>query len=285
MKRPIIVEARVRAVVAVAVSVGLSLMLVSTLGGLHCEAAADQAETAIEVIEHPVSLRIVGYKGVQVAEVHYNNEVVFRLRANFGGYDVASRGEIVRRRLAAFSDNQLAPSDLHVLNWGDYAAVAAKGDIIVTVDPVTAAHNGVDPATLALRWVNNLRLCLGTTEIRSPAVQEGLASWYGPGFHGRATASGETYNQYGLTAAHRGLPFGSTVLVTNLVNGRSVVVRINDRGPYPVVGGQRVFSENRIIDLSRGAAEVIDLIGPGVQPVRIRVINVGLEVVQVLAPD
>jgi rare lipoprotein A len=89
-----------------------------------------------------------------------------------------------------------------------------------------------------------------------PTVAEascGQASWYGPGFHGRRTASGETFNQNDLTAAHPSLPFGTRVRVTR--NGRSVVVRINDRGPY--TGG-------RIIDLSAAAASQIGLRSLGV---------------------
>jgi rare lipoprotein A len=91
----------------------------------------------------------------------------------------------------------------------------------------------------------------------------GEASWYGPGFHGARTANGESFNQYGLTAAHRNLPFGTQVRVTNLNNGRSVLVRINDRGPF--VGG-------RVIDLSQGAASVIGVTNTGVAPVRIDVL-------------
>ena len=83
-----------------------------------------------------------------------------------------------------------------------------------------------------------------------------LTSWYGPGFHGRLTASGEVYNQYALTAAHKTLPFGTRLRVC--LNG-CVVVRINDRGPY--IGG-------RELDLSKGAAEAIGLIGRGVAEVR-----------------
>ncbi|WP_117238503.1 septal ring lytic transglycosylase RlpA family protein [Thermus sediminis] len=79
-------------------------------------------------------------------------------------------------------------------------------------------------------------------------LQEGLAVWYGPGFHGRRTASGEVYDQNALTAAHPSLPFGTRVRVTNPKNGRSVVVRINDRGPF---GGRY------IIDLSYAAAKAI----------------------------
>jgi rare lipoprotein A len=94
-------------------------------------------------------------------------------------------------------------------------------------------------------------------------VQLGDASWYGPGFHGRRTANGEIYDQDALTPAHRTLPFGTRVRVTSRSNGRTVEVRINDRGPF--VGG-------RIIDLSRAGARVIGLIGPGVGPVRVEVI-------------
>jgi len=90
---------------------------------------------------------------------------------------------------------------------------------------------------------------------------DGIASWYGPGFAGRATASGETYDPRDMTAAHKTLPFGTRVLVRNLDNDRTVWVRINDRGP---------FVDGRIIDLSRAAAESIDMVGPGTARVRLR---------------
>jgi rare lipoprotein A len=80
----------------------------------------------------------------------------------------------------------------------------------------------------------------------------GFASWYGPGFQGHRTASGERFNSAGLTAAHRSLPLGCQVLVTNRVNGRSVVVRINDRGP---------FGTGKVIDLSRASARAIGMSG------------------------
>jgi rare lipoprotein A len=90
--------------------------------------------------------------------------------------------------------------------------------------------------------------------------EEGEASWYGPNFAGRPTANGETFDPRQLTAAHRTLAFGTRLRVTNLDNGRSVTVRINDRGP---------FAHGRIIDLSRAAAEAIDLIDPGLARVRL----------------
>jgi rare lipoprotein A len=92
----------------------------------------------------------------------------------------------------------------------------------------------------------------------------GAASWYGSKFHGRRTANGERFDMNGMTAAHRTLPFGTKVRVTNQRNGRSVTVRINDRGP---------FSGNRVIDLSRGAAESVGMVRSGVAPVRLEVLG------------
>lgn len=89
----------------------------------------------------------------------------------------------------------------------------------------------------------------------------GLASWYGDQFNGRPTASGERYDMNGLTAAHKTLPLPGLVEVTNLANGRSAVLRVNDRGP---------FVDDRIIDLSRGAAEALGLLSRGVGEVRVR---------------
>jgi rare lipoprotein A len=88
--------------------------------------------------------------------------------------------------------------------------------------------------------------------------EQGKASWYGPRFNGRRTASGERYNMHELTAAHKTLPFGTLVRVRSLVNGKEVDVRITDRGP---------FSRGRVIDLSRAAAEAIGMLGLGVKDV------------------
>jgi len=92
----------------------------------------------------------------------------------------------------------------------------------------------------------------------------GIASWYGPTFHGKPSASGEPFDENALTAAHPTLPIPSLVRVTNLDNGRAVVVRLNDRGP---------FVDDRIIDLSRGAAGVLDMHGPGTARVRVQYVG------------
>lgn len=104
----------------------------------------------------------------------------------------------------------------------------------------------------------------------------GIASWYGPGFAGRRTASGDIFDPNQLTAAHRTLPFGTHVKVTNMDNGRTVVVRINDRGP---------FKAGRIIDLSRAAAERIGMLGSGTVRVMIEPLQAGASEVRVAAHE
>ena len=125
------------------------------------------------------------------------------------------------------------------------------------------ARVGISVA-VALAAVNSVETASAKEKPSGATAASGAASWYGPGFHGRKTANGERYNMHALTAAHRSLPFGTKVRVTNRKNGKSVVVRINDRGPY---GG------GRVIDLSRGAAQAVSMMGAGVVPVSLEVLN------------
>ncbi|MEB3885898.1 septal ring lytic transglycosylase RlpA family protein [Lyngbya sp. CCY1209] len=167
-----------------------------------------------------------------------------------------------------------AEREAYVIEVGEEKLVAIDSDTIL---PDTTRN----PAEDALQATNRLRRQIGNAkplnaiegkpqpEILQTATRaisdrvQGWASWYGPGFHGNLTANGERYNQYAMTAAHRHLPFGTEVRVTNMDNGRSVVVRINDRGPF--IGG-------RIIDLSAGAAEVLGMISSGVAPVQVEIL-------------
>jgi len=112
-----------------------------------------------------------------------------------------------------------------------------------------------------MRWIALTLLLICSTPVLLSEEQKGQASWYGGKYHGRTTASGEIFNTYDLTAAHRTLPFDTLVEVTNLGNGKSVTVRINDRGP---------FVDNRIIDLSYEAAQKLDFVQQGVADVSIR---------------
>ena len=102
------------------------------------------------------------------------------------------------------------------------------------------------------------------TKRPTATVFTGKASWYGDAHHGKKTASGEAYDMEEMTAAHRSLPFGTRVRVTNLANGKSVVVRINDRGP---------FVSGRVIDLTRGAARELGMIEEGVADVRLTIVD------------
>ena len=112
-----------------------------------------------------------------------------------------------------------------------------------------------------------------SNQVTPKPYQVGRASWYGKQFHGRSTASGEPYDMFQFTAAHRQLPLGTWVRVTNLRNGRSITVRVNDRGPY--VG-------DRIIDLSYGAAQMLELRAQGTGKVRLDIVN-GEEVAAIMA--
>jgi len=124
---------------------------------------------------------------------------------------------------------------------------------------VMVATVGAAPATKGPRSAKS-----GTLNPRKPPYQIGTASWYGKPFHGRTTASGEPYDMFQFTAAHRDLPLGTWVKVTNLRNGRWLIVRVNDRGPVP---------ENRIIDLSYGAAAMLEFRHAGVERVRLDIVS------------
>lgn len=177
-------------------------------------------------------------------------------------------------------DSQSAELTAH---WdeGSYVVMAGENPLVTLGETVQLPDATENEAENVLQVTNRLRRLLGSADpvtevVGRPAPEppqqiaavrssySGMASWYGPGFHGRTSASGEAFNQYAMTAAHRTLPFGTQVRVTNLNNGRQVVVRINDRGPY---------SHGRIIDLSAGAAGAIGLQSAGVGPVQIEVLR------------
>jgi len=119
-------------------------------------------------------------------------------------------------------------------------------------------------AGMAVAMLVSVFIAAGCSGVKR--VEKGKACWYGPGYEGRRTASGEVFNRGAFTAAHRKLPFNTIVRVTNLNNGREVKVRINDRGP---------FKGGRIIDLSEAAARELGMIQEGIVPVRIEVLRLG----------
>ena len=166
----------------------------------------------------------------------------------------------------------------YMIKAGEESLVQMTADTILPKTTQNPTEDALQATNLIRRQVGNappLQSVTGAPESAAQSRTEialgpvrlsvsGMASWYGPGFDGASSASGETFNQNDLTAAHPNLPFGTQVRVTNLDNGTSVVVRINDRGPY---------SGDRIIDLSRGAAAVIGLVQSGVAPVKLEVLD------------
>ncbi|MBL8289712.1 MAG: septal ring lytic transglycosylase RlpA family protein [Rubrivivax sp.] len=136
------------------------------------------------------------------------------------------------------------------------AGIERTPDAVPRIEPLAGGAN--KPYTVAGRsYVPQLA--------DAPYAESGLASWYGRKFHGRPTSSGEPYDMFAMTAAHRTLPIPSYVRVRNPANGREVIVRVNDRGPFP----QAAHAEGRIIDLSYAAAARLGVLG-AVAPVTIR---------------
>ncbi len=130
---------------------------------------------------------------------------------------------------------------------------SSRGGLPVVTDPAPIVSGTMRPYQVRGRWYR---------PAEDPTYDEvGMASWYGDQFNGRPTSTGEIFDMHALTAAHKTLPLPGLVEVTNLANGRTVVLRVNDRGP---------FVDDRIIDLSRGAAEELDLLARGVGRVRVR---------------
>ena len=181
--------------------------------------------------------------------------------------------ERIERWLQApdFDAERLQPASI----GGKPGSRAGDRVLFVLDEPTTEESN---PELVAIRWVNNLRLALKLEPLALDRAQmqmhglqntdrslAGLASWYGPYFHGRQTANQEIYNQHALTAAHVTLPFDTYLRVTNRNNGRSVVVRINDRGPY---------IEPRILDLSLQAARCLKIEQSGIAEIEAAIVEV-----------
>lgn len=209
-----------------------------------------------------------------------------RLDASNGQNDPIWKATAVAARLNQLSRNNVDAKAI-AANWNPQCncySIKVNNEELVQINRTTIlADTTRNPAEDALQATNRLRRLIGN----APPLREiagmpparkvarvsigpvqfqmsGIASWYGPGFHGNRTATGEIYNQNAMTAAHKSLPFGTNVVVTNLNNGRSVVVRINDRGP---------FVRGRIIDLSAAAARVLGMMDSGVAPVKVDVLG------------
>ncbi len=184
-----------------------------------------------------------------------------------------------KRLTKVLAGNDLDLSKLRPIYQGQDPAAKLGDELLFVVTPELAQQLGRNADLIAIEWTNHLRVALGQPEIELAKAQaemygleetkevlRGAASWYGPYFHGRITATGEVYNQYDLTVASRTLPFDTYLKVTNQKNGKSVVVRVNDRGPY-------VDEHLRILDLSYRAATEIGSDQSGVVPIDVVILK------------
>jgi rare lipoprotein A len=184
-----------------------------------------------------------------------------------------------KRLSAVLAGNNLDLSKLRPIYQGQDPAAKLGNEVLFVVTPELAQQLGRNADLIAIEWTNHLRIALGQPEIELAKAQAemygleetgqvltGGASWYGPYFHGRITATGEVYNQYDLTVASRTLPFDTYLKVTNQKNGKSVIVRVNDRGPY-------VDENFRILDLSYRAATEIGGDQVGVVPIDVVILK------------
>ncbi|NLG87289.1 MAG: septal ring lytic transglycosylase RlpA family protein [Firmicutes bacterium] len=267
---------KTKAHLALTVSVAAVLVLGGFLAlGSFLKSTAPVAVTVLaqSPLEQPVQLRWGKDQGQELPEIVINGNVVLRIRSAAGGFSPWQRGELVASRLQKVISDKTSPNSVLPGFENGQVVVRAGPELIVTVDDGSAKANRTPAPYLALFWANNIRRSLGGSPLEMEEAWQTLsrgrtmaarASWYGPRFHGRPTASGEIYDQNVYTAAHRTLPFGTLVLVTNPTTKKSVLVRINDRGP---------FIPGRSIDLSRAAARAIGMEQAGVADIQMAIIG------------
>lgn len=218
------------------------------------------------------SAMVTFQKGKPVSELMIRGKSVFTLKGDDGTVMV----EFAKRLNSLYKEGKLRSDRIRPARDRDGKdAIFVGFEPVLFVTPKLAKPEGVGTGTLTIKLVNSLVASLGgtpnhapsgtvTPQLASRGVFRGLASWYGGFFHGRRAANGERFDQWGLTAAHKTLPFGTMLMVTNMKTNRSVMVRVTDRGPY---------IPGRSLDLSKGAADAIGMLGSGVAHVRVTILS------------
>lgn len=237
-------------------------------------------------IEKQAPVKKVAFKKTKKGHgyvVYVNNKQTVWLAKGSGNCSAELRAKKVAGELQNFINQNNNPKLIRPVNYGRNVLIKAGDTVIVTADTANARAFGVSTHELAYTWANNIRVALGAPKMLKDyssvsrgmytldfqrkyigTKQSGLASWYGGRFNGRKTSDGSRFNKEEFTAAHKTLPFGTLVRVKNLHNGRTCVVKINDRGP---------FVHNRIIDLSKASASEIGVLSRGIAKVQIEVIG------------
>lgn len=221
---------------------------------------------AAQSVQAKAQLTILEERGV--AAILCDGRVLFRIRYRGSFASCEERARVILKRLQdVFSSSWKSPPTFYLVEEKSGAVSAfCGGKRLFSVFKEDASLNASNSLDLAVLWLNNVQLAFygvsgGVCEVTKEF--DGVASFCHPKFDGRKTASGEIYSSYAFTAAHRTLPIGSILLVTNPENGKQVVVKVNDRGPW---------RKNRAIDLSLVAAKVLGIEKAGVSKVHVEVI-------------
>lgn len=225
--------------------------------------------TPVEVVEisqpkeTPFAVSFVTFQnGRQTAELIIEGKTALSLKGDDGTLvsEMAKKLNIWHQNGALRAD-RIRPS----LRQGRYS-VLVDGQPLLPVTRSLAKAEALSPCALTLKVVDSLRTSLGGAPFHLASRGGGhvMASWYGGFFHGRRTANGERYNKWDFTAAHKTLPFGTLLLVTNTRNNKSTIVRVTDRGPY---------IPGRSIDVSQGAASALGMLRSGVARIRVTILN------------
>lgn len=213
--------------------------------------------------------------------VYIDNKQAIWFTKDLSSITAEERAKIVADNINRVLMQGIDPASIRPVKDGNNTYLRAGEENLVTVDDINAKAVGVSVHELAYTWANGTRTALGVSALRKDYADvsrgymgresrylgntmTGMASWYGPTFHGRRAADGSRFNTDEYTAAHKTYPFGTLVKVTNLRTNKSCVVKITDRGPY---------AHGRIIDLSKKAAEDIGMLGSGVAKVKLEVVG------------
>ena len=213
--------------------------------------------------------------------VYIDNKQAIWFTKDLSAITAEERAKIVANTLNRMLAAGVDPATIRPVKIGNDTYLRAGSENLVTVDGVNAKAVGVSVHELAYTWANGTRTALGASPLRKDYADvsrgymgresrylghtmTGMASWYGPTFHGRRAADGSRFNTDEYTAAHKTYPFGTLVKVTKLRTNKRCVVKITDRVPY---------AHGRIIDLSKKAAEDIGMLGSGVAKVKLEVVG------------
>jgi len=206
--------------------------------------------------------------------VFLNNNKIISIKKLPNNKHIEKAKEIANKLNVFWNEKKLSPNNILPAIRGKNFIIKSSSDTLFTIEKEIAINEKKSSYQITLEWTNNIRKALGTKPLeqrvsrnfnRNYISQVGYASWYGGRFHGRRTSSGEVFNMNSFTAAHRNLPLGTQILVTNLDNGKSIIVKVNDRGPFSEPG-------RRIIDLSKEAFKALSYLGKGIIRVKIEIL-------------